>query len=122
MILIAGMFTEVSDFRRMFIRTLRLTRWRRLLRRDRPFRPPINTKDNEGPDLVIRPFIWVERQVFEAYLVGFTGKFLNMLLMSPSTILVFRSPFDERLSVDRPLHRSFFEVPSNRSIARLPTL
>src|ERR1700689_1266701 len=62
------------------------------------------------------------RTRFEIYFPAFGGKFLNMLLMSPSTILVFLSSFEERFSVARPLHSSFFELPSNRSITRLPTL
>src|SRR5580693_3620470 len=75
----------------------------------------------KGLIILSKPFIRTTEPCFEIYFPAFGGKFLNMLLMSPSNILVFLPAFEERLSVDSPLHSNFFELPSNTSITRLPT-
>src|ERR1700678_180294 len=79
-------------------------------------RYPLQT--TKGPIALSGPFL---REHASSYFPGFGGKFLNMFLMSPSTMLVFLLSLVERFSVAMPLHSSFFEVPSNKAITKLPT-
>ena|ERR1700760_2698732 len=53
--------------------------------------------NDEGLDRLIKPFIRTTEQCFEVYFPAFGGKFLNMLLMSPSNILVFLFALEEKI-------------------------
>jgi hypothetical protein len=55
------------------------------------------------------------------HLPGFGGKFLNMFLISPSSMLVFFPALEDKFSEASPRQSSCFVLLSKRSMTRLAT-